>query len=336
MASLFGHVEPAPKDPIIGVTEAFLGDPSLDKVNVGVGAYRDESDRPVVLDCVREAERRIAGNLNMCVRSPFPAFLRSTPSCYLLLVRMVFDEIPHQPASAAVASGGGSGLQCNDIFNFGGSASDTGNTCTGGRPGLAVKLLQFTHRYFSFNRVTSDYITGDCLDDLLSKLIRSVEVAKASRGGLPEKIWMKALPSLLNIMKFIELFTADRQQFSVGVNDVTRVLERMPAAAASRSGCSSKAPTSTVRRRAPLVPLQAVIIAADCNPKWLTKHIPTLASTRQVPVLCLKDNKGSSLRLGQVANVRTALAIGIKARDSIINKAIDEILKDYKPGDDEQ
>ena len=34
MASLFGHVEPAPKDPILGVTEAFLADPSPDKVNI--------------------------------------------------------------------------------------------------------------------------------------------------------------------------------------------------------------------------------------------------------------------------------------------------------------
>ncbi|XP_051185767.1 uncharacterized protein [Lolium perenne] len=165
--------------------------------------------------------------------------------------------------------------------------------------------------------VSSDYIGGDTLDELLFKLIRSVEVAKASRGGLPEKIWMK-------------------QQFCVGVNDVTRVLERMPAAVASHSGCSSEAPTHKVLRRAPLVPLQAVLIAADCNPKWLTKHIPTLASTRQVPVLCLKDNRGSSLRLGQVANVRTALAIGIKARNSIINKIIDEVLKGSKLVADEQ
>lgn len=30
------HVEPAPKDPILGVTEAFLADPSPSKVNVGV------------------------------------------------------------------------------------------------------------------------------------------------------------------------------------------------------------------------------------------------------------------------------------------------------------
>ncbi|XP_073149761.1 aspartate aminotransferase, mitochondrial [Henckelia pumila] len=64
-AAWWRHVEPAPKDPILGVTEAFLADASPSKVNVGVGAYRDDNGKPVVLDCVREAERRIAGSLNM-------------------------------------------------------------------------------------------------------------------------------------------------------------------------------------------------------------------------------------------------------------------------------
>lgn len=44
------------------------------------GAYRDDNGQPVVLDCVREAERRIAGNLNMSVRSPTPATYLS--SCF--------------------------------------------------------------------------------------------------------------------------------------------------------------------------------------------------------------------------------------------------------------
>nr|VDD07385.1 unnamed protein product [Brassica oleracea] len=43
MSSWWKNVEPAPKDPILGVTEAFLADPSPDKVNVGVGAYRDDN-----------------------------------------------------------------------------------------------------------------------------------------------------------------------------------------------------------------------------------------------------------------------------------------------------
>ncbi|XP_057750478.1 aspartate aminotransferase, mitochondrial [Arachis stenosperma] len=62
MSSWFRSIEPAPKDPILGVTEAFLADQSPNKVNVGVGAYRDDNGKPVVLECVREAERRIAGS----------------------------------------------------------------------------------------------------------------------------------------------------------------------------------------------------------------------------------------------------------------------------------
>jgi hypothetical protein len=40
-------------------------DTDASKMNLGVGAYRDDNGKPVVLDCVREAERRIAGSGNM-------------------------------------------------------------------------------------------------------------------------------------------------------------------------------------------------------------------------------------------------------------------------------
>jgi aspartate aminotransferase, mitochondrial len=46
-----------PPDPIIGLTEAYLKDDFAQKVNVGVGAYRDDAGKPYVLPCVREAER---------------------------------------------------------------------------------------------------------------------------------------------------------------------------------------------------------------------------------------------------------------------------------------
>ncbi|KAL6765470.1 aspartate aminotransferase [Haematococcus lacustris] len=60
--SPFANIPEAPKDPILGITEAFLKDPSQTKINLGVGAYRDNDGKPVVLQCVREAERRILGN----------------------------------------------------------------------------------------------------------------------------------------------------------------------------------------------------------------------------------------------------------------------------------
>lgn len=58
----FGNVEQAPKDPILGITEAFLADDNPKKMNLGVGAYRDDNGKPVVLDVVREAERRVGGS----------------------------------------------------------------------------------------------------------------------------------------------------------------------------------------------------------------------------------------------------------------------------------
>ena len=87
----FGNVEQAPKDPILGITEAFLADDNPKKMNLGVvrhafactlllhvctdferqyfssfmclkGAYRDDNGKPVVLDVVREAERRVSGS----------------------------------------------------------------------------------------------------------------------------------------------------------------------------------------------------------------------------------------------------------------------------------
>lgn len=48
-----------PPDAILGMTEAFLADDFPQKVNVGVGAYRDDGGKPYVLPCVREAEQII-------------------------------------------------------------------------------------------------------------------------------------------------------------------------------------------------------------------------------------------------------------------------------------
>lgn len=63
--AFWAGVPMAPVDPILGVTEAFKADTNPLKMNVGVGAYRDDDGKPVVLDCVRTAEKKVAGNFNM-------------------------------------------------------------------------------------------------------------------------------------------------------------------------------------------------------------------------------------------------------------------------------
>lgn len=52
--SWWGNVEMGPPDAILGVSEAFKKDNNPDKVNLGVGAYRDENGKPYVLPVVRK------------------------------------------------------------------------------------------------------------------------------------------------------------------------------------------------------------------------------------------------------------------------------------------
>lgn len=129
---------------------------------------------------------------------------------------------------------------------------------------------------------------------------------------LPEKMWFK-------------------QQFAIGVNEVTRVLERMPPVtpmAPTTQPLTPLAPSlASNRTKAPYIGLQAVLIASDCNPRWLSKHLPSLALSRKVPLIFLKDNKGASLRLGQLVQLKTAIAIGVKAKGNAINQLIEEILR---------
>jgi aromatic-amino-acid transaminase len=63
-ASATGHllsdIELAPRDPILGVTDAFNADARPVKVNLGVGVYCDDNGKLPLLECVKRAERQIA------------------------------------------------------------------------------------------------------------------------------------------------------------------------------------------------------------------------------------------------------------------------------------
>lgn len=141
----------------------------------------------------------------------------------------------------------------------------------------------------------SDYYEGERLTHLLDLIQRGIETSKLSNvNSLPEKIWLK-------------------KQIAIGINEVTRVLERMN-------------PNNTSDQQQNPKQLQVVILVADCKPRMLTKHIPNLAASRNVPVLYVRDNKRASLRLGELVKLKTALAIGIKARGNDLNLLLKQIL----------
>ena len=57
--SHFASVELLPADPIFGLIALFAADTHQQKVNLGVGSYRDGDGKPQVLSCVRKAEKRL-------------------------------------------------------------------------------------------------------------------------------------------------------------------------------------------------------------------------------------------------------------------------------------
>jgi aromatic-amino-acid transaminase len=58
-ASLFGAIEMAPRDPILGITEAFNADTNPAKINLGVGVYYDDNGKVPLLQCVQKAEAKL-------------------------------------------------------------------------------------------------------------------------------------------------------------------------------------------------------------------------------------------------------------------------------------
>ncbi|XP_050236371.1 uncharacterized protein LOC126686376 [Mercurialis annua] len=137
---------------------------------------------------------------------------------------------------------------------------------------------------------------GDNLARLLKLIQGGVESAKLKdQNALPEKFWFK-------------------QQFAIGANEVTRVLERMM-------------PVQKLNHpHRPPIQLQAILIASDSNPKYIKKHLLSLALSRKVPVILVKDSKRGSVRLGELVRLKTALALGIKAKGNSINHIVEKIL----------
>jgi len=57
--SAWASVPQAPLDPILGMSQRFQADTDPRKVNVSIGAYRTDEGKPLVLSCVKKAERMI-------------------------------------------------------------------------------------------------------------------------------------------------------------------------------------------------------------------------------------------------------------------------------------
>jgi aromatic-amino-acid transaminase len=114
--SLLSTIELAPRDPIIGVTEAFNADPNPHKVNLGVGVYTDDAGKVPLLECVKRAEREITDNAAPRSYLPIdgiPAYDREVRN---LLFGAQSDIVTGGRAVTVQALGGTGGLKVGADF----------------------------------------------------------------------------------------------------------------------------------------------------------------------------------------------------------------------------
>lgn len=64
MASFFTEIQQLPPDPLFGLKARYTADSRTDKVDLGIGAYRDNNGKPWILPAVRGAEKKLVESPN--------------------------------------------------------------------------------------------------------------------------------------------------------------------------------------------------------------------------------------------------------------------------------
>lgn len=113
---MFETLQMAPADSILGLTEAFKKDSNPNKINLGVGVYKDASGNTPVLPSVKEAERFLVENAQSKSYLPItgsPAYARVTQE---LLFGAGHEVITAKRAYTANTPGGTGALRAAADF----------------------------------------------------------------------------------------------------------------------------------------------------------------------------------------------------------------------------
>lgn len=108
---MWQKVEAAPADSILGLTEAFKKDENPNKVNLGVGVYKDENGSTPVLGCVKAAEKVLLEEEGTKSYLPIPGDPVYAREVQKLLFGEESEVITSGRASTAHAPGGTGALR---------------------------------------------------------------------------------------------------------------------------------------------------------------------------------------------------------------------------------
>ncbi|MBS0309259.1 MAG: aspartate/tyrosine/aromatic aminotransferase [Proteobacteria bacterium] len=115
-ASLFSAIEMAPRDPILGITEAFNADKNPNKINLGVGVYYDDNGKVPLLECVKKAEAQLMEKLAPRTYLPIEGLALYDKSVQELVFGADSAVITEKRAITAQAIGGTGALKLGADF----------------------------------------------------------------------------------------------------------------------------------------------------------------------------------------------------------------------------
>lgn len=114
--SFLGTVDLAPRDPILGITDAYNADTNPRKVNLGVGVYTDENGKVPLLECVGRAEAQLMAQPAPWTYLPIDGLAAYDKAVLNLLFGADGDVVASGRACAVQALGGTGGLRVGADF----------------------------------------------------------------------------------------------------------------------------------------------------------------------------------------------------------------------------
>lgn len=109
--SIFSHIQAAPADPILGLGEAFKADTRAEKINLGIGVYKDAKGQTPIVKAIKEAEKRLLEKENTKNYLTIDGIADFNTQTQILLFGENADVIKENRAKTAQSLGGTGALR---------------------------------------------------------------------------------------------------------------------------------------------------------------------------------------------------------------------------------
>lgn len=108
---MFESIQPAPADPILGLTEAFRADSNPAKINLGVGVYQDAAGKTPALECITRANEQLTRTGASPSYLPIPGLAEYTAAVQQLAFGADHEVVVSGRAVTAQTPGGTGALR---------------------------------------------------------------------------------------------------------------------------------------------------------------------------------------------------------------------------------